>query len=188
MDSKVRAAAARELQAAQELYEAARRVISSGKPLSSDAPVPSAIAFEAVMTAIEYALPCPDWAARETVACWHRFQYFEVETISEAFGIPEHSHRAAKRSRLLVAAIARRVYALSESGTPLRDNTSTRGAWSIVGEEFNISPRTVELRVRQWEELCSELGSDPRAKPVYGDALDASAWRRGWAGDFGSES
>lgn len=123
---------------------------------------PEEIAFNVAMDAIKHGLVCPKWAAEAVTAAWHRFESFEVESIVEAFRIPKHRHRAAKKDNLLQSALYRNVRELQASGIPLTDGTKKgKGALSIVGERFNMSPKKVEAACTHWRKISEYAGYDP---------------------------
>jgi hypothetical protein len=157
-------------EASRELFDCVIRELETAGQLPSDTAPPSAIAFEVAMAALRHGVACPDWAAAEVTRCWARYENYQVESISEAFQMPVNKHMAAKRSRLLCAAIARRVYQLTAAGVPLKESRTGPGALARVGTEFNISASTVANRVAEWEALCSDCGADPKQREPLADA------------------
>jgi hypothetical protein len=169
--------------ASEWFYRATIGCLEAGEALPTDAETPVAIAFRVAMTALRHGVACPTWAANAVSRAWEQFEAFETESITDAFGIPSHTRRSAKRSKLLCAAIAGRVHQLREEGVPLTDGHNTDGALTIVGREFHLSPKTVEKRVEHWKKLCRATGSDPWADPPFADAaaMIANAFAEGFS-------
>ena len=149
------------LDASKELYFATSEWLSKGNKLEAEERAPVAIAFEAAMAAIEYGVPCPEWAAMPVKIAWEKFNDFKCASISEAFEIPDHRQMAAKRDRLKCAAVYHRVRQLQSGGTRLKDNAHGKGALSQVGEEFHMSGKKVEALMKEWKDLCKQTGSNP---------------------------
>lgn len=129
-----------------ELYELARADLAAGH---RDAVVEMVqLATAEVLWSIERGEVCAEWAAKEFVTAWYRYENCEVESLGEALGAPAHTHRQAKKDNLRAWEVWERVRALRATGAPLRDNNSAqRGAYAQAGEEFGFSPSKVEKMI-----------------------------------------
>lgn len=162
--------------ASESVYHSTIKFLANGNRLEAGERAPVAIAFETAMTAIEYGVPCPAWAKEAVVGAWHGFEEFRFGSISEAFQIPKHKQRAARRDELLCAAVYHRVRALQKHKIPLKDNANGKGALSIVGERYHISGKKAEKLMERWKGLCRQTGTDPNASIVgLADAKQAIA-------------
>ncbi len=170
--------------AAERLYRATQFEVSRGCPLPADAESASAVAFRVAMKAIQYDLPCPRWAADAVSWGWRRFEFYEVASIADAFGIPDHKHRAAKHDEILASAVYAQVRELQANGVQLKPNARDgKGALTLVGERFHMSGKKVEALITQWRNICRQNGRDPD-KPAY-ELADAkgvvdAAWVKAW--------
>ena len=170
--------------AAELLYRATQLEVSQGRPLPADAESASAVAFRVAMKAIQHDLPCPRWAADAVSRGWRRFEFYEVASIADAFGIPDHKHRAAKHDAMLASAVYAQVRELQAKGVQLKPNARDgKGALTLVGERFHMSGKKVEALMTQWRDLCRQSGGDPDEpayEPADAEAVVAAAWAKAW--------
>jgi hypothetical protein len=140
------------------------------------------IALRAVVRALEVGMVPPEWAAAAVVVAMRRFDDFEVKSLGEAFDVPNQAHLNARRNERLISAIAHKVAEFQKAGHPLNDSKKGKGALSLAGEHFKMSPKSVEKHRKQWNDLCKELKVDPLAEPEYADSgkVVVEAWIRGW--------
>lgn len=165
----------------EDLYHATLADIVAGH-LAADAESPQHLAFSVAMLALRKRVPCPEWAADCVSQAWGCFERFECQSVGEAFGIPDHKHAQAKRTKGMLAIVYGRVRYYRAQGSPLKDSAKGKGALARVGEEFHLSAKQVEKMLTDWRKLCLECGQDPNATPEYADATEAlrTAWARGW--------
>lgn len=166
------------------LYHVTLAEMAAGH-LAANAESPQRLAFSVAMLALQKRVLCPEWAAGCVSQAWERFEHFECQSLGEAFGIPDHKHAQAKRTKGMLAIVYGRVRYYRAKGSPLKDSTKGKGALALVGEEFCLSAKQVEKMLTDWRKLCRECGQDPDATPGYADATEAlrKAWARGWRGD-----
>jgi len=153
----------------EALYDVTLEAIAAGKKLPADAMLPSRIAFEVMMAALKERVPCPEWAANCVIQDWQSFEDFKCESIVEAFGVPDTTHAQSKRAARLCCAVYFSVRALQSQSMPLADNAKGKGALSIVGDKYHMSPGQVKQRMAQWRDLCKTTGSDPDEPQKYAD-------------------
>lgn len=142
----------------------ARRILNQQyELLPYDVETPEAIAFEVAMYCIMRGEICPSWASTLVTQSWQRFHALDCNTLGEAFGIPDHKHRGAKKTDSNARLMHFEVMLLRELGLPVKDSAKQEGAYSVVGRKFNVSPQTVEKAVGEYRARMKALGDNPDA-------------------------
>jgi hypothetical protein len=126
-----------------------------------DIEAPEALAFEVAMHCIMRGEICPSWASRLVTKGWQRFIDLDCDTLGEAFGIPEHKRRGAKKTDSNARLMHFEVMLLRELGHPVKDSAKQEGAYSVVGRKFNVSPQSVEKAVGEYRKRMNRLGGNP---------------------------
>lgn len=140
----------------------------------ADVALAAGIALEVLVYCGTNGKTAPMWAAEAAARALQAYTDLQIEDLGEAFGKLSHKRMAAQKVDRLRVMIAWKVEKLRVQGVLLNDSKSEKGAFTLVGEEFNISAAQVKLKRQEWETFCKGLGEEPYANisdlPSHADA------------------
>lgn len=100
--------------------------------------------MDAVRVALAAGVAIPQWASRAFIAGLEAYEEFEVDSLGEAFGLPDHKHRAAKHARRWAPYLVEQIDALRADGMSLE------AAIEAVAMAENKSPALVKKLRDEW--------------------------------------